>query len=87
MTEYHPSEPHWYLAMLGVDPLLQGNGIGSALLRYGLARADEQAMLAFLETGKPSNIPLYERSGFEVLAEVPNADGSVSTYPMLRPAR
>jgi hypothetical protein len=58
-----------------------------ALLRYGLARADEQAMLAFLETGKPSNIPLYERSGFEVLAEVPNADGSVSTYPMLRPAR
>jgi len=58
-----------------------------ALLRYGLARADEQAMLAFLETGKPSNIPLYERFGFEVLAEVPNADGSVSTYPMLRPAR
>ena len=29
----HPSEPHWYLALLGVDPSLQGHGFGKALLQ------------------------------------------------------
>src|SRR5579863_3628189 len=28
----HPRAPHWYLAVLGTDPIHQGKGIGSALL-------------------------------------------------------
>ena len=28
----HPRTPHWYLAVLGTDPIHQGKGIGSALL-------------------------------------------------------
>jgi hypothetical protein len=27
MGRYHPSEPHWYLPLTGVDPLQQGKGI------------------------------------------------------------
>lgn len=32
-------EPHWYLLIGGVDPELQGRGLGSALVKEGLARA------------------------------------------------
>jgi hypothetical protein len=30
MSGYHPDEPHWYLPLLGVDPLRHGKGLGSA---------------------------------------------------------
>ncbi|MGH9176171.1 MAG: GNAT family N-acetyltransferase, partial [Vicinamibacterales bacterium] len=28
MAAYHPSEPHWYLPLIGVDPAHQGKGYG-----------------------------------------------------------
>jgi len=28
MSRYHPSEPHWYLPLIGVDPLQQRKGFG-----------------------------------------------------------
>jgi ribosomal protein S18 acetylase RimI-like enzyme len=83
----HPKEPHWYLAMLGVDPRHQGRGIGSSLLGHRLAKIDEEGAPAFLETTSPANLPLYERFGFEVIADVPNADDSVRTFAMLRAGR
>jgi ribosomal protein S18 acetylase RimI-like enzyme len=33
MGRYHPSEPHWYLPMMGIDPFQQRKGFGSALLQ------------------------------------------------------
>ena len=33
MERYHPTFPHWYLPILGVDPTQQGKGYGSALLQ------------------------------------------------------
>ena len=62
----HPSEPHWYLALLGVDPTFQGQGFGGALLRRQLTLCDETQTPAFLETQKPDNLPFYERFGFKV---------------------
>ena len=38
MNSYHPKEPHWYLPLLGVDPLQHGKGLDSALMRSGLYR-------------------------------------------------
>lgn len=35
----NPSEPHWYLFAIGVDPSTQGQGFGSDLIRHGLDRA------------------------------------------------
>lgn len=40
MGSYHPKEPHWYFPLLGVDPLHQGKGLGSALLQHTLAVCD-----------------------------------------------
>ena len=60
---------HWYLPTLGVDPSRQGQGIGGALLRPGLARADAEGLWCYLETEKEKNLPFYQRHGFEVAAE------------------
>jgi GNAT superfamily N-acetyltransferase len=40
MGRYHPSEPHWYLPLMGVDPSQQGKGFGSALLQHTLIQCD-----------------------------------------------
>ena len=46
----HPREPHWYLALLGVDPALQGRGFGPHLMQPVLDRCDSDRLPAYLET-------------------------------------
>lgn len=60
----HPSEPHFYLPMIGIDPPYQGRGLGTALMRPVLERCDRERIPAYLETGTERNLPLYERNGF-----------------------
>ena len=86
MDLHHPAEPHWYLPFIGVDPLHQGRGYGSALLRTSLGRCDRERLPAYLEASSPRNRALYERHGFEAVAEVRVADCS-PLWPMVRPAR
>ena len=62
----HPREPHWYLALLGVDPALQGRGYGPHLMRPALDRCDSDRLPAYLETDTEANVALYERHGFAV---------------------
>ena len=62
----HPHEPHWYLALLTVDPEVQGRGLGGRLIQPGLDRADEDGLPAYLETQKESNVSWYARHGFEL---------------------
>ena len=65
LKRHHPTEPHYYLSTLSIDPAHQRRGYGSALLEPMLARIDAEAMPAFLETQRESNIPFYRRFGFE----------------------
>ena len=83
MGRYHPSEPHWYLPLMGVDPSQQGKGLGSALLQYTLMQFDRDNKLAYLESSNPRNIPLYKRHGFELLGSI-QIGTSPSIAPMLR---
>jgi ribosomal protein S18 acetylase RimI-like enzyme len=86
MGRYHPSEPHWYLPLTGVDPLQQGKGFGSALLQHTLFQPDRDNKLAYLESSNPRNIPLYKRHGFELLGTIQTGT-SPSIAPMLRRPR
>ena len=65
-----PSEPHWYLGVLGVDPPRQRTGVGGALLAEVLGRVDEEGMPSYLETSKEENLSFYGRHGFVVTGEV-----------------
>jgi GNAT superfamily N-acetyltransferase len=86
IAEYHPQEPHWYLALLGVDPTKQGRGYGSALLASTLERCDRDRMPAYLEASSPRNKALYERHGFVEVGLI-QAGSSPPMWPMLRTAR
>jgi GNAT superfamily N-acetyltransferase len=79
----HPVEPHWYLAVLGVDPRHQGRGLGRALIQPVLDRCDREIVPAYLETQKPENLPFYERFGFRVTDEI-SVPGSPPVWLMWR---
>lgn len=86
MQAAQPSEAHWHLRLLGVEPAAQGRGHGSELLRRTLAVCDAVHQAAFLEATSLRSRALYERHGFEVTAELQVAD-SPPLWAMLRPAR
>jgi GNAT superfamily N-acetyltransferase len=86
MGKFHPTEPHWYLPMIGVDPAHQGAGIGSALMTEALKAVDRDGSIAYLESSNPRNISLYQRHGFEVIGEIQSGSSPV-LRPMLRKAR
>ncbi len=86
MDRFHPNEPHWYLPLIGADPVHQGKGYGSALMAHALKRCDRDGLPAYLESSNPTNVPLYERHGFKVIGEI-QAGSSPKLTPMLRPAR
>src|SRR5215475_12819638 len=86
MGRYHPSEPHWYLPLIGVEPAKQGHGYGSALLGHALEHIDHEGRIAYLESTNPANIPLYKRNGFEVIGTIQVGD-SPPLYPMIRRPR
>jgi ribosomal protein S18 acetylase RimI-like enzyme len=83
MGNYHPGEPHWYLALLGVEPTQQGKGYGSALMQHTLMECDRIHQLAYLESSSPASIPFYEQHGFELLGTIQEG-ASLSIFPMLR---
>jgi len=86
MDRYHPTYPCWYLPLIGVDPAHQGQGCGSALLRYATTRCDSEGMPAYLESSNPRNISLYLRHGFEIIGNI-QAGSSPPMVPMLRRPR
>ena len=87
VEQRHPHEPHWYLAMLGVDPDRQGRGFGSHLMQPVLERCDENGDAAYLETDTERNVQLYERHGFKVTEEFPLPGGGPPIWLMWREPR
>jgi GNAT superfamily N-acetyltransferase len=85
--EARPSEPHYYLSLLGTHPDHSGQGWGMGLLADNLARIDDKGRAAYLESSNPANIPRYERLGFSVFDEFAVSD-EISVAQMWRePAR
>ena len=70
-----PVEPHWLLDQVAVDPVAQGRGIGTALIRFALARASADGKPLVLATGVARNVAYYEGFGFTVMSDA-DAPGS-----------
>jgi ribosomal protein S18 acetylase RimI-like enzyme len=86
MGAAHPKEPHWYLWMIGTDPIRQGQGYGSALLRHTLGVCDRDKRLAYLESSNPRNLSLYLRHGFELTGTI-QVGTCPPIFPMVRKPR
>jgi GNAT superfamily N-acetyltransferase len=86
MAGFHPHEPHWYIPYFGVDPMFQGRGYGTQLMRHGLIACDRDQQVAYLEATSPANRLFYERHGFRVLGEI-RSGNSPPMFPMLREPR
>ena len=87
ITKLHKTlvtEPHWYLANIGVDYEHQGKGFGSKLLKPMLKRIEDEGYPVFLETNFEGNVALYEHLGFEVIDEriIPETD--IYNWAMLK---
>jgi GNAT superfamily N-acetyltransferase len=74
-AEHHPTEPLWYCQFLATVPAFQSQGIGSALLRDVLQRADRDGVPAYHEATTPRNRALYERHGYVNQGEFRLPDG------------
>jgi ribosomal protein S18 acetylase RimI-like enzyme len=80
----HPTEPHFYLPFVGVDPAAQGQGIGSALLQPVLGWCNTLRLGAYLENTNARNLVFYERLGFRVLEVLVLAPGGPTVWRMWR---
>jgi GNAT superfamily N-acetyltransferase len=83
LASYHPSVPHWHLALLGVDPVQQNCGYGSLLMGPPLETCDGNGHFAYLESTNIKNLPFYRRHGFDLLGTI-QVDTAPPVYPMLR---
>jgi GNAT superfamily N-acetyltransferase len=87
MARHHPHDEHWYLFAIGVDPVRQGEGFASTLLRSRLAQCDADGFPAYLESTKEASVPVYEHFGFAVTGTISPPNGCPPLIPMWRGAR
>jgi ribosomal protein S18 acetylase RimI-like enzyme len=69
LSTNHSTERHWHVGPVGVEPGLQGRGVGAKVMRLLCDAMDHNGEIAFLETEKPENVVFYRRLGFEVTSE------------------
>jgi GNAT superfamily N-acetyltransferase len=86
MEEHHPSDPHHYVALVGVREALRGNGIASAMLRRHTEVLDREGIPAYLEAVSPETAKLYATLGFQAHGEPYGLEPQGPyLYPMWRP--
>jgi ribosomal protein S18 acetylase RimI-like enzyme len=76
--------PHWFLQIIGVDPVCQGQGFTGRLVRPMLERIDRERMPCALETNIDKNVDIYRRFGFGVISEDTVPGTEVTSFLMLR---
>jgi ribosomal protein S18 acetylase RimI-like enzyme len=81
---HEPHEPLLYLSHIGVVPERQGQGLGSALMRDGLARADGLGVPTWLETSRANNAAYYGSFGFHTVVDEDAPDGGPHIWFMRR---
>ena len=52
-----------------MSPEQQGQGVGAALIRHGLQRAQATHTSCYLETANARNLPFYQQNGFRTVGQ------------------
>lgn len=84
LHKQHAPMTHYYLFGMGVEPPMQGKGIGSRLMEPLLRRSDAERVPCYLETQNERNVAFYEKHGFRVMANAELPDGGFRNWGMLR---
>lgn len=79
---YHPRQPYWYFAFLGVDPAYQKQGVGYALWEYGTELCNRMQSCAYCEATTERSARLYEQLGWKILGTV-QTKTSPPFFPMI----
>jgi GNAT superfamily N-acetyltransferase len=81
------SGPHWRLEFFGVEPALQGTGLGGRLIATGHAAADAAGERVWLETFTERNVRWYQARGYRVVCEAVVPGSSFTLWGLLREPR
>lgn len=75
---------HWYLSIIGIDPLYQKMGFSHILLNWMLNQIDKDNLSCFLDTNNENNLAFYKRFGFKILKEYEIPDTKIVNWAMIR---
>lgn len=81
------SADHYYIMTVGVLPERQGMGVGTKLMTKALEIVDANQMQCYLETQNKTNVPMYQKFGFEVVSDKEIPTGGLHNWGMLRKKR
>jgi ribosomal protein S18 acetylase RimI-like enzyme len=84
--KHHIKAPHWYLYLLGVDPVLRGQGYASKLVKPVLTRTEHEGMACWLDNTNENNLQMYQHYGFRVIEEYKIPRTGVRIWGMLKEA-
>ena len=82
--EQHANFFHWYLYPIGVDPIYQGKGHASMLLRAKFSEVDKLNVPCYLETSAKKNVEIYQHFGFKIVEEGIIPETKIPYWAMLR---
>ena len=79
-----PSEPHWWLAHLGVRPSSRRRGLAAAVLAPVVVRCDTMQEIAAAAVYSWANVRFLRGFGFEVTAELRTSDDELPVWVVAR---
>lgn len=82
----HPVDPHYYLHAIGTRFSGRGRGLGAALMRRVLDKADAAQMPVYLENSNEANLGFYQKHGFTIRDTVCPQKGAPCFWLMWREA-
>ncbi|KAL4723370.1 hypothetical protein ACLX1H_009866 [Fusarium chlamydosporum] len=83
--KYVAGEKHWFLSTIAVAKEGQRRGVGSALMKFGVERADEEGWMSYLNSSHEGK-GLYEKFGFKVTGTSEFPELGMVQYHMRREA-
>jgi len=79
-----PTEPHWWLAHLGVRPSARRRGLAAAVLAPVLVRCDQEQTVAAAAVFSWANVRFLRGFGFEVTQEGRTTDDELPVWVLVR---